>query len=84
MLISLRKLLQQQTDSVRIRILDLNALDGAGFQKNGQESDGTLKRKNPPEGRFFKASKELKSALWNARWCPKPESNRHVLTNGGF
>ena len=36
MLISLRKLLQQQTDSVRVRILDLildlNALDGAGFQ----------------------------------------------------
>ncbi|WP_039792968.1 hypothetical protein, partial [Pseudomonas agarici] len=36
MLISLRKLLQQQTDSVRIRILDLildlNAPDNAGFQ----------------------------------------------------
>lgn len=36
MLISLRKLLQQQTDSVRIRILDLildlNAPDSAGFQ----------------------------------------------------
>jgi hypothetical protein len=32
MLISLRKLLQQQTDSVRVRILDLNAPDGAGFQ----------------------------------------------------
>ena len=32
MLISLRKLLQQQTDLVRVRILDLNAPDSAGFQ----------------------------------------------------
>ncbi len=32
MLVSLRKLLQQQTDSVRARILDLNAPDSAGFQ----------------------------------------------------
>ncbi len=32
MLISLRKLLQQQTDSVQVRILDLNAPDSAGFQ----------------------------------------------------
>jgi hypothetical protein len=36
MFISLRKLLQQQTDSVRVRILDLildlNAPDSAGFQ----------------------------------------------------
>ncbi|WP_330200719.1 hypothetical protein [Pseudomonas sp. 10C3] len=32
MLISVRKLLQQQTDLVRIKILDLNAPDGAGFQ----------------------------------------------------
>lgn len=36
MLISLRKLLQHQTDSVRVRILDsildLNAPDSAGFQ----------------------------------------------------
>jgi len=37
MFISLRKLLQQQTDSVRVRILDLildlNAPDSAGFQR---------------------------------------------------
>jgi hypothetical protein len=32
MLISIRKLLQQKTDSVRVRILDLNAPDSAGFQ----------------------------------------------------
>ena len=32
MLVSLHNLLQQQTDSVRVRILDLNAPDSAGFQ----------------------------------------------------
>lgn len=46
MLISLRKLLQQQTDPVRVRILSLNAPDSAGFQWF------PLKRKKDPKVLF--------------------------------
>lgn len=67
MLVSLRKLLQQQTDSVLVRILDsildLNAPDSAGFQWF------PLERKKGPKGPDFnhlQNSVELCSAIFGA------------------
>ncbi len=62
MLISLRKLLQQQTDSVRVRILDFNAPDNAGFNDYAETKKG-------PEGPYFnhlQNSLKLCSAIFGA------------------
>jgi hypothetical protein len=52
-----------------------STLKPVGIHKDSPESDGTPKRKNPPEGGFFGGSRDFESFLWNLEWCRHQESN---------
>ena len=54
------------------------------FKKDQTYRCKNLENKKPAQGRFYAGFRDVTGGLETEKWCPKPESNRHVLTNGGF
>ena len=51
---------------------------------NVESRQSTQNEKTRQKAGFLKGSTDVTGGQWNKRWCPKPESNRHALTSGGF